>query len=291
METTTSIGYVEARQPVAPVPAGPVYAGSEANSSGVAWGAVIGGAFGIAAFYLILLALGAGLGLSAISPWSNTGPSASTVDKMAVIWLILIEIISSALGGYLTGRLRTKWAMIHTDEVFFRDTANGLLAWAVALVITVTFLASAGALMVGGVEQAAVGADRSGGTVAAAANPEAYYVDAMFRSDHRNLDANDALIQAEAERIFANALREKQMPPADQTYLAQLINARTGVSQADAEKRISDELNDARQTADAARSASARLLLWFFLALLMGAFSASYFATIGGKLRDHVKLT
>lgn len=124
METTT---YVESRS-------GAIYPGSEANSSGVAWGAVIGGAFGMAAFYLILLALGAGLGLSAVSPWSNTGASASTVDKVAVIWLILIEVVSSSLGGYLTGRLRTKWALIHTDEVFFRDTANGLLAWAVALI-------------------------------------------------------------------------------------------------------------------------------------------------------------
>src|SRR5580658_1417393 len=119
----------------------------EAHSSGVSWGAVIGGAFVAAAFYLILLALGAGFGLSAVSPWSNVGASASTAA--AIVWLVLIEIIASALGGYLTGRLRTKWAVIHTDEVFFRDTANGFLAWAVALVISVTLLASAAATMVG----------------------------------------------------------------------------------------------------------------------------------------------
>lgn len=105
----------------------------EASSSGVSWGAVIGGAFVAAAAYLILLALGAGFGLSAVSPWS-TRETASTVGAVASVWLIAIEIISSALGGYLTGPLRTKWACIHTDEVFFRDTANGFLAWAVALV-------------------------------------------------------------------------------------------------------------------------------------------------------------
>ena len=110
------------------------------DSSGVSWGAVIGGAFVGAAFSLILLALGAGLGLSAVSPWSNVGVSASTVGIAAIVWLMVIEIIASGLGGYLTGRLRTKWTQIHTDEVYFRDTANGFLAWAVALVISVVFL-------------------------------------------------------------------------------------------------------------------------------------------------------
>ena len=56
-----------------------LYPNKEAHSSGVSWGAVIGGAFVAAAFYLILLALGAGLGLSAVSPWSSVGASASAV--------------------------------------------------------------------------------------------------------------------------------------------------------------------------------------------------------------------
>src|SRR5580692_9084551 len=127
---------------------------SEAHSSGVSWGAVIGGAFVAAAFYLILLALGAGMGLSAVSPWSNVGVSASTAGTVAIAWLVLIEIIASGLGGYLTGRLRTKWTLIHSDEVYFRDTANGFLAWAVALVISVTLLGSAATSMAGHVAQA-----------------------------------------------------------------------------------------------------------------------------------------
>src|ERR1700730_16395561 len=88
---------------------------NEAHSSGVSWEAVIGGAFVSAACYLILLALGAGLGLSALSPWSNVGVSAAAVGWAAIIWLIFIEVIASALGGYLTGRLRTRWAMVPTD--------------------------------------------------------------------------------------------------------------------------------------------------------------------------------
>jgi hypothetical protein len=104
----------------------------EANLSGVSWAAIIAGGFVNAALSLILLAFGAGVGLSSASPWSNVGVSASTIGKAAVLWLIVMQIMSSSMGGYLAGRLRTRWASIHTDEVYFRDTAHGFLTWAVA---------------------------------------------------------------------------------------------------------------------------------------------------------------
>src|ERR1035438_6184862 len=135
---------------------------NEAHSSGVSWAAVIAGAFVAAALSLILLALGTGLGLSSVSPWSNAGASASTVGKAAIVWLIVMQIIASAMGGYLAGRLRTKWANIHTDEVYFRDTAHGFLAWAVALVITAAFLASAATSMMGAAAQLSATASSTG---------------------------------------------------------------------------------------------------------------------------------
>ena len=260
----------------------------EAHSSGVSWGAVGGGAFAASASYLILLALGAGFGLSAVSPWSNMGASATTAGVAAVVWLILIEIIASALGGYLTGRLRTKWTLIHTDEVYFRDTANGFLAWAVALVISVTFLASAAASMVGQVAQLSAAA-ATAGTAASVAEPNGYFVDTLFRSDPVANEPKDGSAQAEAGRIFANALAQGQIGGADQLYLARLISAKTGISEADAETRVSNTIAAARQTEDTARKVTAHLLLWLFLSLLAGAFSASYAATIGGRQRDHVK--
>src|SRR6202166_2384761 len=127
----------------------PSIANNESRTSGVSWAAVIAGAFVAAALSLILLALGAGLGFSSVSIWSNVGASASTIGMAAILWLIVMQIVSSSMGGYLAGRLRTKWANIHTDEVYFRDTAHGFLAWAVALVITAAFLASAATSMVG----------------------------------------------------------------------------------------------------------------------------------------------
>jgi small-conductance mechanosensitive channel len=263
---------------------------NEANSSGVSWAAVIGGGFVTAALSLILLALGTGLGLSSVSPWSNVGVSASTIGTAAILWLIFMQIISSSMGGYLAGRLRTKWANIHTDEVYFRDTAHGFLAWAVALVITAAFLAAAAASMVGATaSSAAGGTGRATGVQAEGRefDPNEYFIDTLFRSESAKPDSNSTSVHGEAGRIFANALRQGDIS-ADKSYLAQLVAARTGLSQADAEKRVSDVFARAQQTADTARKTVAHSLLWAFLALLIGAFCASFAATIGGRQRDHV---
>ena|SRR3984957_7744767 len=262
---------------------------SEANSSGVSWAAVIAGGFAAAALSLILLALGTGLGLSSISLWSNVGVSSVTIGKAAIAWLILMQIMSSSMGGYLAGRLRTKWVHVHTDEVYFRDTAHGFLAWAVALVIAAAFLASAASSMVGSraslaPESKVAGARDDGGEF----DPNEYFIDSLFRSDGGKPESMDASVRGEVGRIFVNALRQGEVSAADRSYLDQLIAARTGLSQPDADKRVSDVFARAQQTAETARKTLAHSLLWMFLALLMGAFCASFAATIGGRQRDGV---
>src|SRR3981081_3176855 len=127
---------------------------NEAHSSGVSWAAVIAGAFVAAALSLALLALGTGIGFSAVSPWANAGASASAIGWTAIGWLVLMQLIASSVGGYLAGRLRTKWVNVHTHEVYFRDTAHGFLVWAVGLVITAGFLTSAATSMIGGAARA-----------------------------------------------------------------------------------------------------------------------------------------
>jgi hypothetical protein len=269
---------------------------NEAYSSGVSWSAVIAGAFVAAALSLILLAFGTGLGLSSVSPWSNVGVSASTINKAAIVWLIIIQIIASAMGGYLAGRLRTKWATIHTDEVYFRDTAHGFLVWAVGLVITASFLASAAASIVGATQRTTSFSSAGGdGTVTDLPggqnlDPNEYFIDTLFRSDHPSPDRNDAPVRAEAARIFAHALRQRNLSAADETYLAELVVAKTGLSRTDAEKRVSEVFVEIQRTVEIARKAVAHLSLWIFVALLIGAFCASYAATIGGRQRDHVEL-
>src|ERR1700693_4429554 len=189
------------------------FARNEAHASGVSWAAVIAGAFVAAALWLILLALGTGMGLSSISPWSNAGASASTIGKGAILWLIIVQLMSSAMGGYLTGRLRTKWVSVHTDEVYFRDTAHGFLVWAVSLVITAAFLASAATSLVGR-SATDVRSER------ASVDPSEYFVDTLFRSDHPSPGRNDAPVRVEVGLIFANALRQGDVPAGDKTYLA-----------------------------------------------------------------------
>jgi hypothetical protein len=102
---------------------GPTVVVAEENAgspSAVSWAAVIGGALAAVAISLLLVALGSGIGLSSVSPWSSLNPSATTFTLLAAVWLIIVQWLSSAMGGYLAGRLRTKWADIHTGEVFFR---------------------------------------------------------------------------------------------------------------------------------------------------------------------------
>jgi hypothetical protein len=254
------------------------------HSSGVSWSAAVGGAFVAAAVSLILLALGTGFGLSMVSPWSNAGASAATIGSAAIAWLIVTQVVPYALGGYLAGRLRTKWVAVHTDEVYFRDTANGFLAWAVGVVMTVAFLVSAAASMVGSAPRELAADART------ANDPRAYFIDRLFRSAAAASQPVDVPVQAEAGRILANMLGRPDADRAeDEAYLAKLVAARTGLSQAEAATRVSQVSLEARQAENAARQATSHLLLWTFLALLMGAFSASLAATIGGRQRDHVK--
>ncbi|MBV8362468.1 MAG: hypothetical protein JO189_31725 [Deltaproteobacteria bacterium] len=271
----------------------------EAYTSGVSWSAVIVGAFVTAALWLILLALGAGIGLSAISPWSNTGAAAPTIGRIGIIWLIIVQIIASSMGGYLAERLRTKWATIHTDEVYFRDTAHGFLAWAVGLVISAAFLVSAATSLAGGAEQSGRMAFPTANAAATTSalpagglnlNLNDYYIDRLFRTAHPGSEANDARAHAEAAGIFTHALEQKNLSAADQTYLAELVAARTGLSAAASERRVAEVYADMQQAADSIRKATAHLSLWLFVAFLIGALCASYAATIGGRQRDRVAL-
>jgi hypothetical protein len=264
----------------------------------VSWGAVIAGAFAIAAIALILLALGSGLGFASISPWYNSGPSATTFGVVAAVWLIVAQWISSAFGGYLTGRLRTKWVGLHTDEVYFRDTAHGFLAWAIAAVVMAAALSSAVSSLVGSVARGAgsVAAAAQGAGAAAAqssTDPTGYLVDTLFRSDHPEANGSPQEVRAEATRIIASGLSSGDVPAADKTYLAQLVAGRTGISQADAEKRVSDVIAKAkdaelkaRQAADAARKVAATAAFFTAFSMLIGAFIAAVAATIAGHRRD-----
>jgi hypothetical protein len=209
---------------------------------------------------------------------------------MMAIWLIIVQWVSSGLGGYLTGRLRTKWVGVHTHEVFFRDTAHGFLAWAVAAVVGAAVIASvASSLLNGGAHAAptvASGGAEGASQRAVPTNPSAYYVDSLFRSDHPNANAADQDVRAEATRILMRGIGNGNIPAGDKTYLVQLVAARTGLSRADAEKRVDEVIAKEKADADVARKAGAYLSIFTALSMLIGAFIAAAAGALGGHHRD-----
>lgn len=266
------------------------------NRSGVSWAAIFAGAAAAAALSLILVILGAGLGFAATSPWADEGVSAEALGISTIIWLLLTQILASGLGGYIAGRLRVKWANLHGDEVYFRDTAHGFLAWAIAtLVAAMLIVGSAGGLLSAGA-QAGSGAISATSTVAAKSDPMGYFVDSLFRSD-RPVSVSEDAANAVAGRILARTIAQGgAVGEADRTYLAQLVAQRIDVSQAEAEARVDQVFAQiqqakvqAQQAADTAAKAAAWTALWTFVALLCGAFFASFAALFGGRQRDRVQ--
>ncbi|MEF0941212.1 hypothetical protein [Rhizobium sp. BR 362] len=276
----------------------------ESSSSAISWGPIIGGAVAATGITLILLLLGSGVGLTMVSPWSGQSASAGSIGVTAAIWLVVVQWLSSAFGGYLTGRLRTKWAAIHTDEVFFRDTAHGFISWALATIFVAGFLASSLTSLAGaGAQAVSTAATTAGiaGTAAAASSDgpanlaTAYFTDVLLRPEQNRTrnTADENASAAEISRILLNGAAQGQISDDDKNYLATIVASRTGLSEADAKarvdavlKRIDDAKTAAQKTAEQARKTAVTTTLLGSLSLIVGAFIASAAAALGGRQRD-----
>jgi len=289
----------------------------------LSWSAIVAGAFAIAAFSLILLTLGTGLGLSSLSPWPGNGAHAKTFGFAAIVWVCVTQVMSAGLGGYLAGRLRRHWPGISTEETHFRDTAHGFLAWSLATLLTAIVLASAVAGLAreglnaataageNGARMAAtaVSPDRGNAPAAYATWPVGYLIDGMLRpaagvyAAASGVQGPDqafatAAQKQEITRIFLNSLPARgALSPEDTDYVARIVAQKTGLTPEDSRARVTttwqrleDKMsaldNSARAAADEARKASIHVTLWLFVSLLMGAFAASFMATIGGRMRE-----
>jgi hypothetical protein len=258
-----------------------------AESPAISWAAIAAGAVAAAALTLVLLAFGVGMGFSVVSPWGNSGVSAATFEIGTGLYLIVVAMLSSTIGGYIAGRLRTRWVGVHTHEVFFRDTAHGFLAWALATVIGAGFLAAAASNIAGGASPGLTPAANVWAT-GGSGSPLDYYVDALLRPNPAaNPNTTDVgATRREIAGILTSGLRDGDIAAPDRTYVAQVVAARTGLSQADADTRVSNVINQAKTDLDNARKAAAKLSLWLTASLLIGAFAASLAATDGGYVRD-----
>jgi hypothetical protein len=283
------------------------------------WGAILAGAVAAVSLSVVLVTLGAGLGFASVSPWSDHGLSASSFTVASTIWLIITQWLSAAAGGYLAGRLRHRWLATHTHEVFFRDTAHGLVTWGVATLFVVAVISSSvigvlsgaahtigGVAAAGGQGVAAMGhSDMAGGRGPMPSDPAggpggAYDLDKLFRSTVPNPtpDVSGARPHGDDSRgevlhIAANATTNGSVSDEDRQYLSTLVANKTGISQDEAQRRVDayvkslkEATDKAKEAADAARKVAAKASLYTALALLIGAFIASVSAALGGRLRD-----
>ncbi|OBZ92894.1 membrane protein [Pararhizobium polonicum] len=288
--------------PDSTVPAGTT---TESSSSAVSWGAIIAGAVAASAITIVLSLVGSGIGLGVASPFSSTGSSVATFAVGAAIWLIIVQWASAGIGGYIAGRLRTKWTGVNRDEVFFRDTAHGVLAWALATLIVVGALGSVVSSTIGaGVQATATltaGATAAGAAAAssdAGSNATSYFVDSLLRPASPGTapagTAGDDTA-GQVSRILLNSATSGALSDGDRAYLDQLVASKTGLSEADAKARVDGVLKSiddakiaATKAAETARKTSATVALFGALSLLIGGFVAGVGAALGGRQRDEV---
>ena len=278
----------------------PAVGSCSTHKHAICWASVFAGAVASIAVGFALMILEASFGLAISSPWEHKGLSAAAVSVNMIIAMIIVQWLSAAIGGYITGRLRSRWAGTHTDEVFFRDTAHGFLTFCVSFLVMITVLSSAvtavisgGAEVAGTVAAGAAAGAASEADKGPAMDPMAYTIDTMFRDTRPTANVNNPESRVEVTRILGNAAKEGTLAPADRTYLGSVIANRTGVSQAEGEARVDraiTQINDAKakakEAADKARKVAATTALFTFLSLAIGAFIASVSAAMGGRCRD-----
>lgn len=264
-------------------------AGSGPLGSGtiyIHWSAVIAGAIVAAAVSSVLFTFGAGIGLAMASPspsWRNT---TSALALLSGLWLLVVAVGSFALGGYIAGRMRARLSAASSDEVEFRDGVHGAMAWALAVLLG-AFVAWATATAL------APHADRGGAappstTAAAVGEPSffAYEVDRLFRTGGERRDAGDAAARAEAARLLAASVDERNFTGEDREALARLTSARTSLSGADLNRRVDSVVGLARDKAKKARRSAVIIAFMTAVSLVLGLAAAWFAACVGGRHRD-----
>jgi hypothetical protein len=247
----------------------------------VDWTPVIAGALVAAALSLVLIAFGTSLGLSVASTaptWRDTSP---TLTVISGLYLLLTAIVSFGFGGYIAGRLRSSWdPALHREFVEFRDGAHGLVAWALAVVVSALVAAVIAATLTSRtVPSAGTPTANTGETLIA------YDLDRLFRSEGRE-QGNLAYSRAEASRILLAATSRAGMKPDDRDYLTRLVARQTGIAQPDANRRVEEAITAASLAVKRARQSAVILGFSIAVSLLLGAAAAWYSATLGGEHRD-----
>jgi hypothetical protein len=255
-------------------------------SSYIQWGPTFGGGLVAAAVFFILVtfATAIGLAVSSVSPtWRDTSVG---LVVLSGAWLVLTAVGSFALGGYIAGRIRSTW-QTNPDEVHFLDGLHGLVVWSLAVIIGAGLTwASAATINASTSKSSAVNpANSTVNTSDSEPSFLTFELDRLFWFDNRQ-QATDAQTRAQAGRILERGLGKKELAKDDHDHLVQLVSARTGLPQADADRRVAQVLSESRDAAAKARQSVVILAFTLAAALAAGAAAAWGAAVIGGRHRD-----
>jgi len=260
-----------------------------ATPSFIEWGAVFAGAVLAAALSFVFLTFGTAIGLSATSPWPNSGLPARVIASLAIFWTMVQQIAAFMAGAYVAGRLRSRWQEAAQEEVEFRDGLHGGLVWAVGIMIGAALLmATAGAV-------ARTGAEITGRTAVAAAasttNPMDSVLDTMLRpaaaTSPRSPSQSGDDPRPQVSRMLSSAVAAGSLSEPNRAYLAQLVAQRTGIPQEEAAKRVDEALGAAREAANKARRAAILTGLVTAISLMVSLAAAWWAAVKGGEHRDN----
>lgn len=271
------------------------------RTSYIEWGPVIAGAITASALSFLLLTFGGAVGLSLTSPWPGTGARLWVVAFAVLWWMVAVQIGSFAAGGYLAGRTRTRWGATTTPESQFRDSVHGLMVWALGVLMGALVLGIVGGGTAKTATQSAsvvLGGAANANGAPSKAGPADYAVDLLMRpapGKDAKLPAsgNDDSSRAEANRIFTAAIANQALPQKDYDYLTQVVMARTGLPQAEAQQRVQTATTEAkdlelkaRDKADKARKSAVVTGFMAAASLLISLLAAIAAAAAGGRHRD-----
>jgi hypothetical protein len=244
----------------------------------VDWGAIAAGVFVSLAVSSVFLAFGSAIGLSVTSFHPSASAPVVGIVIAAGLWFLWVQISSFIGGGYVAGRMRRRIGDAKAHEVEMRDGAHGLIVWAVNIVIgaaLATWLALAGV----------------SGAIGTASNAGAmdYYTDKLMRSDAvagTTAVSADTQYNAQIGRILATNIAARTFDATDKAYVVREISSRTGLAEADAQKRLDDTLATLKAQAETARRYAVLFAFLTAASLLVSGLAAWWAATAGGKHRD-----
>lgn len=291
----------------------------DASHRYVDWGAILAGAFVAAAISSVFLAFGSAIGLSLTSFQSGSSLPAAGLVIAAGLWLLWVQVSGFVGGGYIAGRMRRRIGDGTPHEAEMRDGAHGLLVWAVGIVAGALLAALVAMAGIAGVASVA-------GQTAANPGAVDYYVDRMLRADGGAPSATststdtstststttdtstststDTSTSAAAPasttstgdqsaaptqqiaRVVTRSLGGPALDDSDRSYLVREVSTRTGLAQADAEKRVDETLAAVKAQADRARRYGILLAFLTAASLLVSAVGAWWAACAGGRHRN-----